>query len=72
MVITITGKAETLLRELAAEDGMEPETFIEAVLTKEDRERHVIHPPFEGERRTRCNALHCEVPDTRPTEHYEL
>lgn len=72
MLSNLSEKAVCLANLLANEEGVLPEVLIETLLEKEDRARHIIHPPFEEERRTRCPLNACEEPDTRPKEHYEL
>lgn len=72
MEMRISKNAGRLATKLSKEEGIAREQLIQNLLEKEDRARHVIHPPFEGERRTRCSLDECEEKDTRPVGQYEV
>ncbi len=72
MLSNLSEKAVRLANALASEEGVLPEVLIETLLEKEDGVRHIIHPPFEGERRTKCPLDSCKETDTTPKEQYEL
>ena len=44
---------------LAAEDGVKLEELIRRLIEKEDRTRHIQHPPFMGEIRVKCSKRRC-------------
>lgn len=51
--------AEEVMRALAEEEGVTENELVEMLVRKEDRRRHVMQEPFQGERRAKCGRENC-------------
>ncbi|MBI5732878.1 hypothetical protein HY967_02895 [Candidatus Jorgensenbacteria bacterium] len=70
--VNLDQHANDLLEQLAKEDNVTPDEFIQKLIEKEDRSRHIVKRPFEDEKRVRCANSNCQETEPREVEEYEL
>ena len=66
MGLDLSSNTAEQLQRLAIEDGITVEELVQKLAETEDRHRHVIHPPFEGEVRVQCSRELCSEQRRRP------